>query len=37
MLLNIQKKGLRFSASESDWNDRFNRRVVEGARPLLIL
>ena len=37
MLLQIQKPGLRFAASEADWQERFNRRVKPGSRPLLIL
>jgi len=37
MLLQIQKKGLRFAASESDWKTKFNRTINEGARPLIIL
>lgn len=36
-LLNLQKPGLRFAASEYDWQQRFDRKVKEGARPLLIL
>ena len=37
MLLNIQKPGLRFAATERDWSERFNRAIKEGARPLVIL
>ena len=36
-LLHMQKPGLRFAASESDWSLRFGRQIKEGARPLLIL
>lgn len=36
-LLHVQKPGLRFAASEHDWQKRFHRTVKEGARPLLIL
>lgn len=37
LLLNIQKPGLRFAATERDWLERFNRTVQEGSRPLVIL
>jgi hypothetical protein len=37
MLLQVQKPGLRFAASEHDWRERFGRKLKEGARPLLIL
>jgi len=37
MLLQLQKPGLRFAASEHDWNNTFNRSIREGARPLIIL
>jgi hypothetical protein len=37
MLLQIQKPGLRYAASEYDWRTRFNRIVKEHARPLLIM
>jgi hypothetical protein len=37
MLLHIQKPGLSFAASENDWTGLFNRKVKDGARPLLIL
>ena len=37
MLLNIQKPGLRFAATERDGHNRLNRTVKEGARPLVIL
>lgn len=37
MLLQLQKPGLRFAASEYDWKQRFNRTIREGARPLIIL
>lgn len=36
-LLHVQKPGLRFAASAHDWQDRFDRTIKEGARPLLIL
>ena len=36
MLLQIQKKGLRFAASQRDWKERFGRTIKEHARPLLI-
>ncbi len=36
-LLNLQKPGLRFAASQYDWRRRFGREVREGARPLVIL
>jgi len=36
-LLNVQKPGLCFAASQRDWLTRFNRVVKEGARPLVIL
>lgn len=36
-ILNLQKPGLRFAASQHDWRQRFGREVKEGARPLLIL
>jgi len=36
-LLNLQKPGLRFAASQFDWRQRFGREVKEGARPLVIL
>lgn len=36
-LINLQKPGLRFAASQHDWRHRFGREVKEGARPLLIL
>ena len=36
-LLNVQKPGLRFAASQFDWHERFSREVKEGARPLVIL
>jgi len=36
-LLNLQKPGLRFAASQFDWRRRFGREVKEGARPLVIL
>jgi hypothetical protein len=36
-LLQIQKRGLKFAASEYDWYKKFNRTVKEGARPLIIL
>jgi hypothetical protein len=37
MLLQLQKPGLTYAASAHDWEARFNRRVKEDARPLLIL
>lgn len=37
MLLQLQKPGLSYAASERDWRERFERWPVEGARPLLIL
>lgn len=37
MLLQVQKPGLSYAASECDWLERFGRRPKEGARPLLIL
>jgi hypothetical protein len=37
LLLQIQKPGLAYAASEYDWRTRFNRTVKEHARPLLIL
>ena len=37
MLLQIQRPGLTYAASEYDWRTRFNRTINEDARPLLIL
>jgi len=37
MLLQIQKPGLSYAASASDWKHRFDRVPKEGVRPLLIL
>ena len=37
MLLQMQKPGLRYAATREDWWMYHGRRVVEGARPLLIL
>lgn len=37
MMLQIQKPGLRFAASETDWYQQFQRTVKEGARPLIVL
>jgi hypothetical protein len=37
MLLNIQKPGLLYAASQYDWQGRFKRTIKDGARPLLIL
>lgn len=37
MLLQVQKPGLTYAASASEWEGRFGRRPKEGARPLLIL
>jgi len=37
MLLHVQKPGSRYVASASDWEQRFNRRPIPGARPLVIL
>lgn len=36
-LLQLQKPGLRFAASGADWQNKFNRTIKEGARPLIIL
>lgn len=36
-LLQLQKPGLRFAASATDWKNRFNRSIKEGSRPLIIL
>ena len=36
-LLRLQKPGLRFASSAYDWRRKFNRRIKEGARPLIIL
>jgi hypothetical protein len=33
MLLQIQRPGLDYAASEYDWRTRFNRTIKEGARP----
>ena len=35
-LLNLQKPGLRFAASQYDLQKRFQREVKEGSRPLLM-
>lgn len=37
MLLELQKPGLTFAASAYDWQQRFDRTIKTGARPLLIL
>jgi hypothetical protein len=37
MLLQVQKPGLRFAASEFEWRRTFGRWIKEGARPLIIL
>ena len=37
MLLQVQKPGLSYAASARDWQVRFGRHPVEGARPLLVL
>jgi hypothetical protein len=37
MLLQVQKPGLGYAASEKDWWESFRRRPKEGSRPLLIL
>lgn len=37
MLLQVQKMGLTYAASERDWLERFGRKVKDGARPLLIM
>ena len=37
MLLQVQKPGLLYAASERDWRVEFGRKPREGARPLLIL
>jgi hypothetical protein len=37
LLLQIQKPGLAYAASEYDWRTRFNRTIKPHARPLLIL
>ncbi len=37
MLLQMQKPGLRYAATREDWWMYHGRRVVDGARPLLIL
>ncbi len=37
MLLQVQKPGLSYAASERDWREKFHRKPKEGARPLLIL
>jgi hypothetical protein len=37
MLLQVQKPGLTYAASASDWKMKFERSPKEGARPLMIL
>lgn len=37
MLLQVQKPGLSYAASERDWFERFGRQLKDGARPLIIL
>lgn len=36
-MLQLQKPGLLFAASEAEWWNKFRRRIKEGARPLIIL
>lgn len=36
-MLQLQKPGLRFAASEAEWWNKFNRTIKEAARPLIIL
>ena len=36
-LLHLQKPGLLYAASQSDWWNRFGRELLVGARPLLIM
>jgi len=37
MLLQLQKPGLSYAASATDWQQRFGRKPKDGVRPLLIL
>lgn len=37
LLLHIQKPGLTFAATATDWHKRFGRQPKEGARPLLVM
>ncbi len=37
MLLQIQKPGLTYAASASDWRIRFNRTIIADSRPLIVL
>ena len=37
MVLQVQKPGLQFAASATDWRERYGRVVREGTRPLLTL
>lgn len=37
MLLQVQKPGIEFAASRLDWQRKFRRQVLGGARPLLIM
>src|SRR5690606_19987291 len=37
MLIHIQKPGSSYVASANDWKKKFNRTIMPGARPLVIL
>lgn len=37
LLLQIQKPGMQYAASKTDWRERFGAEVKDDARPLLIL
>ncbi len=37
MLLHIQKPGSTYVASAREWRERFDRQIIPGARPLLML
>src|SRR4051812_26568160 len=37
MLLQVQKPGMRYAASERDWLTKFGRQPKDRVRPLLIL
>ena len=37
MLIHIQKPGSRFVAHASDWKNKYNRNILPGASPLIIL
>lgn len=37
MLLHIQKPGSQYVASAAEWENKFNRTIKPGARPLVIL